>query len=71
MPSLISDAARRTFLRSVRNNVLARRRIMAWDDPDLESLLDDPLVMTVMSRDGVRPDDVRAAFEAARTDRSH
>ncbi|NKD55788.1 MULTISPECIES: hypothetical protein [unclassified Haematospirillum] len=71
MPSLISDTARRAFLRSVRSNVLAKRRTMAWEDPDLETLLDDPLIMAVMNRDGVRPDDVRAAFEAARANLSH
>lgn len=71
MPPFVSESARRHLWGSVRNTILSRRRTASWEDPDLEALLNDPLVMTVMSRDGIRPEDIREAFRAARIGNAH
>ena len=62
MPPFVSESARRHLWCSVRNTILSRRRTASWEDPDLEALLSDPLILTVMSRDGVCPEDVRGSF---------
>ena len=71
MPPFVSESARRHLWCSVRNTILSRRRTASWEDPDLEALLNDPLIMRVMLRDGVRPEDVREAFRTAQIESSH
>ena len=71
MPPFVSENARRHLWSSVRNTILSRRRTASWEDPDLEALLNDPLVIKVMARDGICPEDVREAFRAARIGDTH